>query len=143
MSNARQCGCPGAQTIDRRKPEPAGAAAAVEVASQLQQWPIQLHLISPQAPYYHGADVLLTADCVAYALGGFHGKYLKGKAIAIACPLVRIDDAGIPKLGAAVRRAADEISARLSGGVPRKAHHHSSSRLSSITHSLEPAKAGP
>lgn len=64
-------------------------------------------------------------------------------AIAIACPLVRIDDAGILKLGAAVRRAADEISARLSGGVPRKAHHLSSSRLSSTTHTLEPAKAGP
>ena len=42
--------------------------------------------MSPAAPYYKGADVVLAADCVAYALGGFHGKYLKGKSLAIACP---------------------------------------------------------
>lgn len=56
------------------------------VESQLRQWPVQLHLISPQAPYYQGADVVLTADCVGYALGNFHSAYLKGKSIAIACP---------------------------------------------------------
>jgi hypothetical protein len=61
-------------------------APMAKVASQLRQWPIQLHLISPVAPYYQGADVLLTADCVAYSLGGFHNDYLKGKSIAIACP---------------------------------------------------------
>jgi hypothetical protein len=61
-------------------------AGAVKIASQLTQWPIQLHLIGPTAPYYEKADVLLTADCVAYALGNFHNDYLKGKSIAIACP---------------------------------------------------------
>jgi hypothetical protein len=60
--------------------------ATGKVKSQLQQWPIQMHLISPTAPYYQEADVLLTADCVAYALGGFHPDHLKGKSIAIACP---------------------------------------------------------
>jgi hypothetical protein len=57
-----------------------------KIQSQLRQWPIQLHLVSPTAPYYQGADVLLTADCVAYALGDFHRDYLQGKALAIACP---------------------------------------------------------
>lgn len=61
-----------------------------DVQSQLRQWPIQLHLMQPTAPYYQGADVLLVADCVAYALGSFHGDYLKGKSIAIACP--KLDD---------------------------------------------------
>jgi hypothetical protein len=56
------------------------------VQSQLRQWPIQLHLVAPTAPYYQGADVLLTADCVAYALGNYHTDYLKGKSLAIACP---------------------------------------------------------
>jgi hypothetical protein len=56
------------------------------VPSQLCQWPVQLHLVSPHAPYYEGADVLLAADCVAYALGDFHQQYLKGKSLAIACP---------------------------------------------------------
>ena len=54
--------------------------------SQLGQWPIQLHLVSPMAPYYQKADVLLSADCVAYTVGDFHKDYLKGKSIAIACP---------------------------------------------------------
>ncbi len=54
--------------------------------SALRQWPIQMHLINPAAPYFQGADVILTADCVAYALGEYHNKYLKGCSIAIACP---------------------------------------------------------
>ena len=58
----------------------------VQVKSQLKQWPIQLHLVSPTAPYYNGADVLLVADCVAYAMGSFHNDFLKGKSLAIACP---------------------------------------------------------
>lgn len=58
--------------------------------SQLRQWPIQLHLISPEAPYYKEADLLLAADCIGYALGDFHKDYLKGKGIAIACP--KLDD---------------------------------------------------
>ena len=56
------------------------------VPSQLRQWPIQLHLVSPAAPYFQGADVLLAADCVPFAMGNFHADYLKGKALAIACP---------------------------------------------------------
>lgn len=79
-------GCPGSRAMDFRKSEVREEAPVAKVQSQLQQWPIQLHLISPVAPYYQGADVLLTADCVAYALGGFHNDYLKGKSIAIACP---------------------------------------------------------
>ncbi len=78
--------CPGSMMMDRRKDSDAAEAATGKVGSQLRQWPIQLHLIGPTAPYYQGADVLLVADCVAYALGGFHPEYLKGKAIAIACP---------------------------------------------------------
>lgn len=79
-------GCPGSRTIDLRKKEDQPEQATVAVQSQLRQWPIQLHLVSPTAPYYTGADVLLAADCVAYAIGGFHPEYLKGKSLAIACP---------------------------------------------------------
>ena len=79
-------GCPGSQMQDFGKKEDEGGATAIKVKSELRQWPIQLHLIMPTAPYYREADVLLTADCVAYALGGYHNDYLKGKALAIACP---------------------------------------------------------
>src|SRR3972149_438330 len=79
-------GCPGSQMQDLRNTGTAVEEATGKVQSQLKQWPIQLHLISPTAPYYQGADVLLTADCVGYALGGFHPEFLKEKSIAIACP---------------------------------------------------------
>lgn len=59
-------------------------------ASELSQWPVQLHLVSPLAPYFEGSDLLLSADCVAYAAGDFHAKHLKGKSLAIACP--KLDD---------------------------------------------------
>ena len=72
--------------VDRRDEKTQTGEGGGKVASQLKQWPIQLHLVSPMAPYFAGADVLLVADCVAYALGGFHSEYLKGKSIAIACP---------------------------------------------------------
>lgn len=79
-------GCPGSRTMDLRKEEVKEEVTPTKVKSELRQWPIQLHLISPVASYYQGADVILTADCVGYALGSFHGDYLKGKSIAIACP---------------------------------------------------------
>ena len=78
-------GCPGAKMVDLRN-EGDQEETTGKVTSQLKQWPIQMHLISPTAPYYERADVLLTADCVAYAMGGFHPEQLKGKSIAIACP---------------------------------------------------------
>ncbi|OIP96882.1 4Fe-4S ferredoxin [Candidatus Wirthbacteria bacterium CG2_30_54_11] len=77
-------GCPGSRSMSFA-PGQAGEAAAVQ-PSQLTHWPIQLHLISPDAPQYAKADVLLAADCVAFSLGQFHTEYLKGKALAIACP---------------------------------------------------------
>jgi ferredoxin len=67
----------------------AGAATAVAsapVQSHLGNWPIQLHLLSPMAPQFKGKDVLLSADCVAYAVPGFHSEFLAGKTLAIACP---------------------------------------------------------
>ncbi len=80
-------GCPGSQVLDFNAKEEGETGEAVgKIESQLRQWPIQLHLVSPAAPYYEGADVLLAADCVAYALGDFHRQFLKGKSIAIACP---------------------------------------------------------
>jgi hypothetical protein len=55
-------------------------------SSQLKQWPIQLHLIPPFAPYFQGKDVILVADCVGYSIGDFHKNYLKDRSIIIACP---------------------------------------------------------
>lgn len=87
MHGHRMEGCPGSRMQDfRKKEESQGETAKGARPSELRQWPIQLHLISPMAPYYQKADVLLSADCVAYTVGDFHKDYLKGKSIAIACP---------------------------------------------------------
>jgi len=79
------CGCPGSktETIERKETADAGGGTR---PSELRQWPIQLHLVSPAAPYYREADVLLAADCTAFSLGEFHRDHLKGKGLAIACP---------------------------------------------------------
>ncbi len=78
--------CPGSRTQDFRDKDNAPAEEAGKRQSQLRQWPIQLHLISPTAPYFEGADVILVADCVPFALADFHKDHLTGKSIAIACP---------------------------------------------------------
>jgi hypothetical protein len=80
-------GCPGSRMMNFKSSNEKNSEAIVKkIKSQLTQWPIQMHLINPAAPYYQGADVLLTADCVAYALGDFHREYMKDRSIAIACP---------------------------------------------------------
>ncbi|MEJ2293145.1 MAG: 4Fe-4S binding protein [Candidatus Lokiarchaeota archaeon] len=80
-----QCSCPSAQTMVFEEPDDLERLSGSN-NSALRQWPIQMHLINPLAPYFKGADILLTADCVAYSLGGYHGNYLRGRSIAIACP---------------------------------------------------------
>ncbi len=79
-------GCPGSSMQDFRQNDEETKEETGKRKSQLKQWPIQMHLVSPEAPYYQKADVLLSADCVAYSVGDFHKDYLEGKSIAIACP---------------------------------------------------------
>lgn len=83
--------CPGSQVVDfSENDNQTKGDEGREIPSQLRQWPVQLHLISPFAPYFQGKDVILSADCVAYSLGSFHSNHLKGKSLAIACP--KLDD---------------------------------------------------
>jgi ferredoxin len=80
--------CPeGAIAIEEREAEPYDETGEdASRPSQLRHWPVQMHLVSPRTPQYQGADVLLAADCVAHAVGDFHNRWLKGKALMIACP---------------------------------------------------------
>ena len=78
--------CPGSRSMNFQKSNQTEESAQGQRPSQLTHWPIQMHLISPNAPQYQGADLLLAADCTAFTLGDFHKNFLKGKALTIACP---------------------------------------------------------
>ena len=81
-------GCPGSKTIifDPSEFKIADNQTKTTFRSQLRQWPVQLHLINPGASYFTGSDLLVAADCTAYALGDFHQNWLKNKTLVIACP---------------------------------------------------------
>ena len=86
------CGCPGSMARVIEREETNNEAATVSAPSELRQWPVQLHLVQPSAPYFQHADILISADCVAFAMGSFHKDLLKGKAVSIACS--KLDDTG-------------------------------------------------
>ena len=83
---AQTGGCPGSRTMSWVDPGPAVAESSAPRPSELRQWPVQLHLLPPTAPYFRDAELLLAADCVAFAVGDFHRDFLAGRALAIACP---------------------------------------------------------
>lgn len=83
---AAPAGCPGSRQQAFARETAAAEQLAGKRPSQLQQWPIQMHLLSPAAPHFQGSDLLLAADCVAFSLGDFHKDHLAGKTLAIACP---------------------------------------------------------
>ena len=80
------CGCPGSQSQSIRREEPAGPAPSTPAVSQLSQWPVQIKLVPVQAPYFDGANLLIAADCTAYAYGNFHNEFIRNHITLIGCP---------------------------------------------------------
>ncbi len=95
-------GCPGAALFEFA-PEADAEAREGSQPSALSQWPVQLHLVPVHAPYLQGADVLLAADCVAFACANFHGQLLAGRKVLIACPKLDDTEAYEEKLAAILR----------------------------------------
>ena len=58
----------------------------VKPRSQLRQWPVQIKLVPVRAPYFHGADLLVAADCTAYAYANFHQEFIRGRITLVGCP---------------------------------------------------------
>jgi Fe-S-cluster-containing hydrogenase component 2 len=83
--NHGEGGCPGSKAIAFAKEE-SNETPVGSQPSQLSQWPVQMHLVNPSASYFQNSDLLLAADCTAFAIGDFHSKWLKNKSLAIACP---------------------------------------------------------
>lgn len=82
--------CPSAKTIDRREQVSAKPTAQGQVQSELRQWPVKLYLVNPNASYFEGADLLISADCVPFAYGAMHPDFLRGKTLVTGCP--KFDD---------------------------------------------------
>ncbi|MDI6733148.1 MAG: 4Fe-4S binding protein [Planctomycetota bacterium] len=90
--NALPCGCPGS-AVRSFVPTTTKSEQVARAQSQLTQWPVQLMLVPPNAPFLQNRDLVIAADCVSYAYANFHQDFLKGKALLIACP--KLDDTEI------------------------------------------------
>ena len=94
--------CPSAMA---RTLEPRGEAEQ-GAPSQLAQWPVQLRLVSPNAPYFQDADLILVADCVPFSMGDFHGRLLRGRPIAVTCPKLDNVDESIAKVAQILQQSS-------------------------------------
>jgi NAD-dependent dihydropyrimidine dehydrogenase PreA subunit len=103
QAHSHEGGCPGSRTMVIPSPTAVVERVSTDQPSELRQWPVQMHLVNPNAPYFRESDLLLAADCVAFSMGNFHSKHLKGKSLAIACPkLDHGSDVYIEKLTALI-----------------------------------------
>ncbi len=93
-------GCPSARLMSFDKAKKESAEEGGQRASQLRQWPVQMHLVPPSAPFLKEADLLLAADCVPFAYADFHKDYLKDRALLIGCPKLDDGQAYLQKLTA-------------------------------------------
>ena len=90
--------CPGMMDKKLREKSEPVVSNATTVPSQLTHWPVQLNLVSPQAQCFADADLLLVADCVPFAMGDFHNKFLKEHRVVVGCPKLDNADFYIEKL---------------------------------------------
>jgi ferredoxin len=99
-------GCPGSRLRTLRPVEaaPASAEGGAPQSSRLQNWPIQIHLANPAAPYFRGADLLLAADCAGFAAPDLHSRWLAGRVVVIGCPKLDDTEAYLEKLTAIFRQ---------------------------------------
>lgn len=91
------CGCPGSRVQKIEKISP-NTTETNRVESELRQWPTQLHLVPPTAPYLQDAHLLIAADCVPFAYAEFHRDFIKGRVLVNACPKLDNSSSYVDKL---------------------------------------------
>lgn len=97
-------GCPSARLMTFAGDGGDAVAEAGSRPSQLRQWPVQMHLVPPNAPFLKDADLLLAADCVPFAYADFHKDFLKDRTLLIGCPKLDDGQAYLEKLTAMLQR---------------------------------------
>ena len=80
------CACPGSMTQDLSQKPKTESEPQIMVGPELRNWPVQLQLLNPSAPYFKNANLLISADCAPFAYANFHQKFLKDKVLIILCP---------------------------------------------------------
>ncbi len=99
------CGCPGTQSRAIKREACDCAAPSVKVESQLRQWPVQIKLVAVNAPYFDKANLLVAADCTAYAYAGFHEEFIRNRITLIGCP--KLDEGDYTEKLTAIIRGND------------------------------------
>ncbi len=96
------CGCPGSQVRTLEKTETTENSATGRLTSELRQWPTQLQLVPPSAPYLQNAHLLIAADCAPFAYAEFHRDFIKGRVLVNACPKLDNTSTYVDKLAAMI-----------------------------------------
>ena len=96
------CGCPGSQVRTVEKKETSENSATGRLTSELRQWPTQLQLVPPSAPYLQNAHLLIAADCAPFAYAEFHRDFIKGRVLVNACPKLDDTSSYVDKLAAMI-----------------------------------------
>lgn len=78
------CGCPGTQSKAIKRST--ASATSTNAVSQLSQWPVQIKLVPANAPYFEDANLLIAADCTAFAYGNFHNDFIRNHITLVGCP---------------------------------------------------------
>jgi NAD-dependent dihydropyrimidine dehydrogenase PreA subunit len=102
-SHGKAGGCPSARVMIPGGEEKGTESGEGRRPSALRQWPVQMHLVPPSAPFLQDADLLLAADCVPFACADFHPRFLEGKALLIGCPKLDDGQAYLEKLTSILR----------------------------------------
>ena len=80
------CGCPGSNSKKIVRESSEGFVPTTNANSRLSQWPVQIKLVPVSAPYFENANLLIAADCTAYAYGNFHNEFIRNRVTLIGCP---------------------------------------------------------
>ncbi|MBE0575306.1 MAG: iron-sulfur cluster-binding oxidoreductase [Desulfuromonadales bacterium] len=100
--NKLACGCPGANVRTLEKKDSEETTSTESRPSELRQWPTQLQLVPPTAPYLKNAHLLIAADCAPFAYADFHRDFIKGRVLVNACPKLDDTSSYVDKLAAMI-----------------------------------------